>query len=326
MNGQEGDTSSSDCNSDQDIETHLHGVSEEDIILKTDEQTNINDNDGVQGRWTDKVDLAEREDKNSGEDGLVIEDLIVEDIDMNENKDDEDGLSLDAVRDDEGADSNQSLDDSKSKRRLERMPKARRNTLSRRPDIRLPQRKWKGLTKAHEDEDQPPHQVKPPAEWLVSRFALSKRSCRFELPIDMKRLETMSPLDYLCHFCIVDERRRIYYSEVFSKHNRSRSGRLTLAELHAALLDVHFKSVKQDQISNILKVASVSNAHTINYQEFIVLAALCERLLVTTFIKPDRPSASEEYGMQKSVLEDTDWSAWRWKLRGVNVRQDIRVE
>ena len=110
INGQEADTDNdSDSNSDQDMETHLHAVPEEDITQQAGERTNLDVSEEANAGWTDKIDLANKEGKSSAEeDGLVIQDLILEDIDMNEDKDNEDGMSLDALGDeDDTVDSNQ---------------------------------------------------------------------------------------------------------------------------------------------------------------------------------------------------------------------------
>ena len=42
--------------------------------------------------------------------------------------------------------------------------------------------------------------------WLQGPYSLSRQSCRFELPMDMRILEELSPLQYVSKFCRVSGR------------------------------------------------------------------------------------------------------------------------
>jgi len=52
----------------------------------------------------------------------------------------------------------------------------------------------------------------------VGRLALSRNACRFELPMDMKQLESMNPMTYLRYFCKINERRKALYKRIFDKY------------------------------------------------------------------------------------------------------------
>lgn len=52
----------------------------------------------------------------------------------------------------------------------------------------------------------------------IGRLALSKNVCRFELPIDMKQFEVMTPSNYLEKYCKVNDRRRNLYKRIFDKY------------------------------------------------------------------------------------------------------------
>ena len=61
---------------------------------------------------------------------------------------------------------------------------------------------------------------------MNGRLALSKRASRFELPMDMRLLEKMTPLQYLDKYCVVTSRRQMLYDKIFFKHKNSQSGKL----------------------------------------------------------------------------------------------------
>lgn len=52
----------------------------------------------------------------------------------------------------------------------------------------------------------------------IGRLALSKNVCRFELPIDMKQFEMMTPSTYLEKYCKVNDRRKNLYKRIFDKY------------------------------------------------------------------------------------------------------------
>lgn len=52
----------------------------------------------------------------------------------------------------------------------------------------------------------------------IGRLALSKNICRFELPIDMKQFEIMTPANYLERYCKVSDRRKTLYKRIFDKY------------------------------------------------------------------------------------------------------------
>jgi len=62
--------------------------------------------------------------------------------------------------------------------------------------------------------------------WMNGRLALSKQASRFELPIDLRSLETMTPLEYLRKYCIVTSRRRMLYDKIYMKYRDGRTGNL----------------------------------------------------------------------------------------------------
>lgn len=61
---------------------------------------------------------------------------------------------------------------------------------------------------------------------MTGRLALSKQASRFELPMDMRVLEKMTPLEYLNKYCIVSSRRQMLYDRIYYKNKDGRTGKM----------------------------------------------------------------------------------------------------
>ncbi|XP_065837478.1 uncharacterized protein [Oscarella lobularis] len=142
--------------------------------------------------------------------------------------------------------------------------------------------------------------------------------------MDMKLLEDLSPLEYLKRFLVISDRRRSWYSKVFGMIDRARkrsNGISNMKEVESALMEVHFHSSTKEQIKDVFQVASIASDMEFNREQFYGLAALSERLLVTSFLSY---KAAEDKGAERDVLETTDFEAIDWKLKGVSVHPDLR--
>ena len=85
--------------------------------------------------------------------------------------------------------------------------------------------------KALEAEIEPPpgtfsHREEPDF-WLELPRSFSFNSARFELPLDMSSLMSMTPVQYLSRHVTVSSSRRQLYDKVFSRYRSSRDGLLT---------------------------------------------------------------------------------------------------
>lgn len=63
--------------------------------------------------------------------------------------------------------------------------------------------------------------------WLELPRTFSFTSARFELPLDMNSLVSMTPVDYLSRHVTISSSRRQLYDKVFSRHRSQRDGLLS---------------------------------------------------------------------------------------------------
>lgn len=53
--------------------------------------------------------------------------------------------------------------------------------------------------------------------WLSLPRVFHRSSARFELPIDSRELETMSPLEYIQNYVVISSPRKLLYNCIFNK-------------------------------------------------------------------------------------------------------------
>lgn len=156
----------------------------------------------------------------------------------------------------------------------------------------------------------------------LGRLALSKGVCRFELPMDMKLLESMEPTYYLIHYCKINDRRKNFYKKVFDKYKikAEKEDYIDLALLEECLMDVHMKSITKTQYNMIMNLIHLQPKIQINLVLFQGIAALSERVLYSDFVTDDTQDLPE---YQKDKIECADFGSLKSKLDGIRISKDM---
>ena len=156
--------------------------------------------------------------------------------------------------------------------------------------------------------------------WLQGPHSLSRQSCRFELPMDMRVLEELSSLQYVSQFCRVNSRRRTLFRHYFTKNDRDRDGNISRRELHSALRDLYAQSINTEQVNAILDLLDIDKSvRTFDLDVFIAVAAFSERYLYYCY-----SLAVQDESEKRTVLEETDFCALRWKLEGCKISDKLK--
>ena len=168
--------------------------------------------------------------------------------------------------------------------------------------------------------------------WLQGPLALSKESCRFELPMDVCRLNKMRVLDYLKDFCVICSRRRQLYRQSFLRADKDRDGFLTLNELKDTLTNVIYvqsdakacieellQLINEGQTSELDKSEGQSE-FKVDLRSFRGIAALLERMICWTMDKHNSSDGIKwsQYD-RRNTLEQTDFDGLKSKLKGCNI-------
>lgn len=156
--------------------------------------------------------------------------------------------------------------------------------------------------------------------WLQGPHSLSRQSCRFELPMDMRVLEQLSPLQYVARFCRVNNRRRTLFRHYFTKNDRDRDGNITRRELLGALRDLYAQSINTEQVNSILDLLDIDQSvRTFELDSFVAVAAFSERYLYYCY-----SLAVQDESEKRTVLEETDFCALSWKLEGCKISAKLK--
>ncbi|RUS79760.1 hypothetical protein EGW08_012476, partial [Elysia chlorotica] len=157
--------------------------------------------------------------------------------------------------------------------------------------------------------------------YLNDRMVLSLQSSRFELPMDMKSLEKMSPCDYLRKYCVISNRRKTLYQKIFQKH-RERGGHiLGKNPLSLALQEVLVNALSERHLAELCDILDIDETTSVDLQLFSGMAALAERILYPDYITEDTSECTEYH---KEKVECADFCALQWKLHGVQVSPPVR--
>ncbi|KAL4223888.1 hypothetical protein ACF0H5_017351 [Mactra antiquata] len=175
--------------------------------------------------------------------------------------------------------------------------------------------------------------------WIQGRLALSQQSSRFELPMDMKNLEKMTPQEYIRKHCIITSRRQNLYQKIFLK-NKDKSQAILFKDLDRSLKDVLVNTITSEQIHEVLNTLQVDENTKVDYKLFAGMAAYAERVLYPSFVTAEYLERLIEleiaFGLfgtedtqdmpeyQKEKIECADFCALPWKLHGVKVNPEMK--
>ncbi|XP_078404075.1 uncharacterized protein LOC144684318 [Cetorhinus maximus] len=153
-----------------------------------------------------------------------------------------------------------------------------------------------------------------------SGVSLSKRSIRFDLPIDIRVLEGMSPTQYLSAHCRCDEDLTLLYKTAFIKQDKDRDGQINMKEMECALLFVY--KFHEIHIQKLYSLTNINEDFKMDLKLFIALACLMSRIL---FKEPINDAIKPETISRKDVLEKADFYALDWRVSEVSIGTDLRI-
>ncbi|KAL8559857.1 hypothetical protein ACOMHN_016903 [Nucella lapillus] len=156
--------------------------------------------------------------------------------------------------------------------------------------------------------------------WLNTRMALSQQASRFELPMDMKALETITPQDYLRKFCVVTSRRLNLYQKIFIKH-KDKANAINKQGLEACLRETLVQQLKDTTFTDLCDLLDIKDNTVIDFKLFSGAAAITERILYPCYTTEDTLEKPE---YQRERIETADFSALDWKLHGIKIGDKMK--
>ncbi|XP_033627003.1 proteoglycan 4-like [Asterias rubens] len=192
-------------------------------------------------------------------------------------------------------------------------------------DMEMKLRRKGGDTKTSDGDsfaDIPEYLLKRRPPWQTGRMALSRRACRFEIPMDVFVLENMSPTEYLQQYCIVSKRRQAMYRRSFSKVDKDNDMKINMKEFNAAVLEALVGTVQLEQVQDVLTMIQADKFPHFGPKLFCAICSLLERLHYREFVTED--TVDKEGLVEKEKVEDADFLALDWKFDGCVINEPLK--
>ncbi|PSN51473.1 hypothetical protein C0J52_00707 [Blattella germanica] len=153
----------------------------------------------------------------------------------------------------------------------------------------------------------------------------TRQSSRFELPLDSRFLNTMTPMEYIRNYVSISSGRRLLYNRVFNRHRKvleeeeeedddAQTDRYMLGQsVTTALGEVMGRKLKEEQCRYIRDLVGWQDSDQLDFRTWGGLSALCERLLAPQFIR-SLPSRKIDPCQE---VEQADFDTLSKRLRGL---------
>lgn len=139
------------------------------------------------------------------------------------------------------------------------------------------------------------------------------QACRFELPFDLKLLETLTPLDYLSKYCHLSSRRQYQFKRLFDKY-RNRNYNFDSSYLHLSLLNIHKHHLTYEIFDYLCQLIGLDDEqYQFTFNTYAGVLALCERIVYrSSLLYKDQ----DDYNLMKDTIEKCDFYSLERKFDG----------
>ncbi|XP_066454707.1 uncharacterized protein [Eleutherodactylus coqui] len=153
----------------------------------------------------------------------------------------------------------------------------------------------------------------------IVRMGVSNHISRFEIPMDIKQLETMTIHEYLRSYCWVCKRRQIYYKKFFDKFDKDKDGLLSILEIEIALNEVYFHEIDPGLMEDLMALINEGD-EVFEAKLFFSVCALSERMFYSRLVTED----TSETDTERQWVESADFSSLSWKFEGCNINKPLK--
>jgi hypothetical protein len=161
--------------------------------------------------------------------------------------------------------------------------------------------------------------------WLSLPRIFTRSSARFELPLDSRTLESMTPLYYIQNHVSLSSPRKLLYNCIFNKFKMDSEiesngeRKISGAEIQRALDLMMGKAMSDQQRKYFRDLIGWCDDDVMDFKTFCGVCAVCERLLAPEYCSqlPDRKSDPCH------EIESADFEALTRKLHGKKVSQNL---
>ncbi|XP_066995852.2 uncharacterized protein [Anabrus simplex] len=160
--------------------------------------------------------------------------------------------------------------------------------------------------------------------WLSLPRVFSRESVRFELPLDLRKLNTMTPLEYLHNYVSVSSGRKLLYNRVFNRHREEpeddddeeeeANRRIPSKNVDVALGEVMGSRLSETQVQYLRDLVGWEGLRYVEFRLWCGLCAVCERLLGPQYKAQINPKSIDPC----QEIERADFETLPRKLKGLS--------
>ncbi|BFZ18161.1 hypothetical protein BsWGS_21200 [Bradybaena similaris] len=147
------------------------------------------------------------------------------------------------------------------------------------------------------------------------------KSIRFELPMDLKALETLSAQEYVKNYCRMLSLHEKLCLGIFNKYKGKNCAIQGKSTLFDALNEVLSGIISREHRQRLCELLQIDDCTVVNFRLFAGITAVLERLAFTELCSKDEA----EDNFQKDSIESADFYSLDWKLREIQIKKDMRV-
>ncbi|CAH1239509.1 Hypp5836 [Branchiostoma lanceolatum] len=144
---------------------------------------------------------------------------------------------------------------------------------------------------------------------------------RFELPMDLRELDTLTPRQYLSKYCRLNKTRQLVYRDMFDKQDWRHAGSLTFKDVLKAVQELYERDASSARLTRIMELLDLDSDATFDRDLFGMVCALYDRLLLREHTA--RVEGVEQ--TEKEKLENADFTALKWKLHDREISGPLKA-
>ncbi|XP_078614996.1 uncharacterized protein LOC144884047 isoform X1 [Branchiostoma floridae x Branchiostoma japonicum] len=144
---------------------------------------------------------------------------------------------------------------------------------------------------------------------------------RFELPMDLRELDTLTPRQYLSKYCKLNKTRQLVYKDVFDKQDWRHSGSLAFKDVQKAVQELYERDASSARLTWIMELLDLDTDMTFDREVFCMICVLYDRRLL-------REHTARLEGVERTErerLENADFTALDWKLHDRTISGPLKA-
>ncbi|KAK6638421.1 hypothetical protein RUM44_008850 [Polyplax serrata] len=162
-------------------------------------------------------------------------------------------------------------------------------------------------------------------DWLAIPRVFSRRSARFELPMDTRLLKDMTPFEYIKSYSFPSPARLVLYNHVFNLYKEEpeddeETERILLGKnVLDGLGKIMGRTMSSSEAEEFQDLVGWTKEGTVDFRTFVGIAAVCERIFAPRF-SSKMPSQKED---PRHEVERADFESLDTKLKRLRPRPKL---